>query len=277
MSYTYNSEFHSECELLEPIVNGAGIIYVVDGSCPYSAEYEAEMEILRWTGQPCMVLINPIENNDYTDEWKSALRQYFHVVRVFNAHNKNFERQLHILKLFGELAEVWNEKVTKAIDILTSYRSVLCAEASLSIASLLVEAIPYTVKIPVPQGGPEEIAKIGVKEKYEHDLRALEKKCRLRIEQLYGHENLVRTEIGIEFDEPDLFNMKKWYFFGLSKKGLIAVGAVTGAGASATAGLGIDAVAGGTSLGGVAAVGSVLGLISRAVGAWYNTDKLGKI
>ena len=41
--------------------------------------------------------------------------------------------------------------------------------------------------------------------------------------------------------------------------------------------LGIDAVAGGTSLGGVAAVGSVLGLISRAVGAWYNTDKLGKI
>jgi hypothetical protein len=45
----------------------------------------------------------------------------------------------------------------------------------LSIASLLVEAIPYTVKIPVPQGGPEEIAKIGVKEKYEHDLRALEK------------------------------------------------------------------------------------------------------
>jgi hypothetical protein len=256
LSYTYNSEFHSECELLEPIVNGAGIIYVVDGSCPYSAEYEAEMEILRWTGQPCMVLINPIENNDYTDEWKSALRQYFHVVRVFNAHNKNFERQLHILKLFGELAEVWNEKVTKAIDILTSYRSVLCAEASLSIASLLVEAIPYTVKIPVPQGGPEEIAKIGVKEKY---------------------ENLVRTEIGIEFDEPDLFNMKKWYFFGLSKKGLIAVGAVTGAGASATAGLGIDAVAGGTSLGGVAAVGSVLGLISRAVGAWYNTDKLGKI
>ena len=71
--------------------------------------------------------------------------------------------------------------------------------------------------------------------------------------------------------------MKKWYFFGLSKKGLIAVGAVTGAGASATAGLGIDAVAGGTSLGGVAAVGSGLGLISRAVGAWYNTDKLGKI
>jgi hypothetical protein len=54
------SQFADECELLEPILNGAGILYVVDGSVPYGEEYEPEMEILRWTGQPSMALINPI-------------------------------------------------------------------------------------------------------------------------------------------------------------------------------------------------------------------------
>ena len=54
------SSFPDECELLRPIVEGAGILYVVDGSVPYGPEYEAEMEILRWTGRPSMAVINPI-------------------------------------------------------------------------------------------------------------------------------------------------------------------------------------------------------------------------
>jgi predicted GTPase len=43
-----SNQFKDEVELLEPILNGAGIIYVVDASKPYGAEYEIEMEILRW-------------------------------------------------------------------------------------------------------------------------------------------------------------------------------------------------------------------------------------
>ena len=42
-------KFSAEVELLRPIVNGAGIIYVVDGAVAYGPDYEAEMEILRWT------------------------------------------------------------------------------------------------------------------------------------------------------------------------------------------------------------------------------------
>ncbi|MEO8985432.1 MAG: GTPase domain-containing protein, partial [Rhodanobacter sp.] len=38
------ARFHDECELLRPIIDGAGILYVVDGSVPYSSENEAEME-----------------------------------------------------------------------------------------------------------------------------------------------------------------------------------------------------------------------------------------
>ena len=44
--------FPDECELLRPVVEGAGILYVVDGGVPFGPEYEPEMEILRWTGAP---------------------------------------------------------------------------------------------------------------------------------------------------------------------------------------------------------------------------------
>ncbi len=48
--------YRDECQALRPVVDGAGIIYVVDGSCPYGVDYEAEMEILRWSGQPSLAL-----------------------------------------------------------------------------------------------------------------------------------------------------------------------------------------------------------------------------
>ena len=57
-AHVSDARFHDERELLRPIVEGAGILYVVDGSRPYGRQYEAEMEILRWTGRPRMALIN---------------------------------------------------------------------------------------------------------------------------------------------------------------------------------------------------------------------------
>ena len=81
-------KFHDECELLTPLIEGAGILYVVDGSKPYGAEYETEMQILRWTGQPRMALINLIGDDDHTEQWRRALDQYFSLVRL-DQHGDN--------------------------------------------------------------------------------------------------------------------------------------------------------------------------------------------
>jgi len=75
-------EFPEEVKLLTPIMEGAAILYIVDGSRPYGADYESEMEILRWTGQASMALINPIEREAHVDEWRQELTQYFKKVRV---------------------------------------------------------------------------------------------------------------------------------------------------------------------------------------------------
>ncbi|HEY6598652.1 MAG TPA: GTPase, partial [Pseudomonadales bacterium] len=62
--------YRDECELLRPILAGAGILYVVDGSRPYGPEYEPEMEVLRWTGRPRLALINLIASGDHVEEWR---------------------------------------------------------------------------------------------------------------------------------------------------------------------------------------------------------------
>ncbi|RZA21976.1 MAG: DUF3482 domain-containing protein, partial [Proteobacteria bacterium] len=81
-----SGQYRYECELLKPILDGAAILYVADGSHPFRANFESEFEILQWTGQPSIALLNQIGDGHYEEEWKRALQQYFKAVRVFNTH-----------------------------------------------------------------------------------------------------------------------------------------------------------------------------------------------
>ncbi|MEZ4287155.1 MAG: hypothetical protein R3A47_03215 [Polyangiales bacterium] len=75
--FSGTEEFVEECRLLTPILEGAAILYVVDGDEPYRKNYEAEMEILEFTGQPAMALINRSTTGRFVDDWQRALNQYF--------------------------------------------------------------------------------------------------------------------------------------------------------------------------------------------------------
>jgi hypothetical protein len=92
-AHAADARFHDERELLTPIMEGAGILYVVDGSRPYGRQYEAEMEVLRWTGRLRMALIILISSGDHVDEWRAALTQYFSIVRVFDAPRSDVGRE----------------------------------------------------------------------------------------------------------------------------------------------------------------------------------------
>ena len=124
--------FHDECELLAPIVAGAGILYVVDGSRPYGRHYEAEMEVLRSTGRPRMALINLISSGDHVGEWRAALSQYFSIVRVFDAVRADFAKRIELLRAFGAIDERWAPPLNAAADALVAARSCVkqCAAAS---------------------------------------------------------------------------------------------------------------------------------------------------
>jgi hypothetical protein len=76
---------------------------VVDGTVPYSRDFEAEMEILRWTGRPRMALVNRIGTGNHIEEWKKALGQYFSLVREFDANRASFDDRIRLLESFREL------------------------------------------------------------------------------------------------------------------------------------------------------------------------------
>jgi hypothetical protein len=107
--------FRNECELLRPIVEGAGFIYVVDGAAPYGPEYDAEMEILRWTGQPSLAVINPIGQPRFVEPWRRALEQFFRIVRVMDVLQAPFDQQLELLRAFGQMREAWRSPVDEAV------------------------------------------------------------------------------------------------------------------------------------------------------------------
>ncbi len=266
-SHGNDSEFRNEVELLKPVMEGAGILYVVDGSVPFGREYEAEMEILRWTGQPRMALINPIGEADHVGEWTAALGQYFSVVRVFDAVMADFRKQIELLRAFGQLNEQWRQPLETAVDSLVSDRNRRRARAARIIAETIGEMLIFRVEEDLPAESSPESLRSPLLARYREGLQRMERRCRDRIEELYDHHNVRRIEDDLELLESgQLFSEETWSIFGLSKGEIIGFGAVSGG----IAGGFIDAALGGASFLLGAAIGAGIGGVAAA----FTADKL---
>jgi len=258
-------QFKDEVALLEPIVNGAAILYVVDGSRPYGAEYEAEMEILRWTGQPSMALINPIENSDYIDEWNNALAQYFKSVRVFNPMKADFEKHIELLQTFTHLNPNWADRLNAIIADLKQKRAQQ-RELSVTILARLVDDLcQYQVCQKILTESQAKTIKPMLDKQYKHWMKQREEAAIRELLANYAH---FQTQVSLDiFDlPPDLFDCDQWFAWGLDKKQLIyaatAAGAVTGAA--------VDIAVAGSSL----MMGAIGGGLIGAGSAWFGADKL---
>ena len=265
--------FTDEVELLGPIMDGAGILYVVDGSKPYGPEYEAEMEILRWTGRPSMALINPIGNADHVDEWRNALGQYFRIVRVFNAVTEEFDKRLELLRAFGQLQEAWRAPLDEAVRALEAERARKGRAAARVVADLLVEALTHVER----RGGlPHDAAEAPIREelleRFKAALRASEERARRKVEAIYAFDKLERREAALDAELGELFSKRSFVLFGLSKPQLVMLGA----GSGLAAGLLVDAAVAGVSHGAGAVIGGVFGAAGAALG-WFGSDKLADV
>ena len=258
-----NARFVDECELLEPILRGAGILYVVDGSVPYGPEFEAEMEILRWTGQPSMALINLIGSDYHGEAWKNALNQYFRVVREFNAVHSEFSQRLALLRVFGELEPAWHEPLNEAISVLGEARAYLDRQAYRAIAEMMAEMLvaDETKKISVEDSAEGYEDKL--LETLKSKLRRIESTARRNIERIYRFGDLERQESSLPALQEDLFSEDQWYLWGLNRKELLGVGAVGGA----VVGGALDVGIGGASLMLGSLVGAVVGGAAALAGS----------
>ncbi|MGD8417419.1 MAG: DUF3482 domain-containing protein [Pseudomonadales bacterium] len=261
--------FRDECELLRPIVDGAGILYVVDGSKPYGAEYELEMQILQWTGRPRMALINLIGEEDHTVEWQQALDQYFSLVRVFDAVAADFETRVALLKAFGELNPDWRSPLDRAVTALIEERNRRRSKSAAEIVACLVDSLSMEERGPLTEGTPVEPVRTRLTEQLKQRLRRREERCREAVQSFYRHEALALAETGQTLLDTDLFTETGWELFGLSRQRLVVTGAITGA----LAGGGVDLLLGGASL----ALGAGIGALLGGAGAWLGGNELARV
>ncbi len=261
--------FAAECRLLTPALEGAGILYVVDGSRPFGEEYEAEMEILRWTGQPSLALINMIGDADYSAQWSNALGQYFRIVRVFDAMTADFDKRIQLLLAFGQIREEWREPLEKAVRILEAEQAQRRKLSARIIAETIGAMMTHSCQRRLVGGETDQDILEALRAKYRQDLVSMEQKCSSDVERIYDYRYLERHEAVVRLLDEDLFAKRTWNLFGLTKQQLIATGSAGGAAAGGV----IDIAVGGHSL----LLGAGIGALIGGVSAWVSADRVAEI
>ncbi len=258
--------FRNECELLRPVVAGAGLIYVVDGATPYGPEYDAEMEILRWTGQPSLAVINPIGVPRFVEPWRLALEQFFRVVRVLDVQQAPFEQQLELLRAFGQMRESWRRPVEEAVAALIENRARQDDDAARVIAEMIAEALTHRETKDIAKDEDPTRHSASLENNYNRRIRQFEARARREVEAIYGFDEVDREEVDMTLLETDLLSRESWLAFGLKRRDLVVVSATGGA----IAGGVVDSALLGASF----LVGSVVGGVIGGALGYFSSDKL---
>lgn len=259
-------EFIDECLLLEPVLSGAGIVYVVDASKPFRPDFSAEMEILRWTGRPRMAVMNAISGEtDFSEEWRERLGEFFNLTRTFNAHRARFRERIRLLRQLLEIEDRNRDKIEKTIVLVEMEWDQRRSEAADIVVDLLEKGLTERVcknvtGERVDRGYKRERVEVELREKYRKELRKLEAKHHRRLVELYRHgeAEVVGAEEGDLVSGEDLFAEETWQFLGLRPGQLALAGGLAGVAAGGT----VDLATGGATAGFGALIGGAGGLLA---------------
>jgi hypothetical protein len=248
--------FVHECRLLEPVMAGASLLYVVDVAQPLELRHEAETEILRLTGAPRIALLNQTGEPRHRAAWEARLRQNFSTVIDFDAHRADFSNRLALLEALATVDLAGKAKLRAAIAILQRDRDdKLDTTARLMIdllADLLTARHVEALRDPLRMATQRH----EIEERFRGKLVQRETAVHREIVKTFAHQRVaVAGEGPHEKFSDGLFVESTWSLLGLSGWRLLA----TGAGGGALAGAKLDLMLGFASWGLGAAVGGVLG------------------
>ncbi|PID77371.1 MAG: hypothetical protein CSB24_01840 [Deltaproteobacteria bacterium] len=262
-----NPELADDCELLGPIIDGAAIIYVVDGSRPLRQVDRIEMEILRLSGQPRMAILNNKEKGaDYIEEWKEEFRKNFNVFRLFNAHKATCAERISLLEALKAINQDLESVLNKVIDSFKTDWQRRNQQSMELICKLLQQCLQHQVEMPVSTAPDRKQVEEKLHIQYCRDINRMEKEIHRKIKALFKH-NIFDFEFSKNrILHEDLFSEQTWQLLGLNRSQMMVVGGISGAGLGAAA----DLIAHGASLGLFMTVGGVLG----SAGALFGGKKV---
>ncbi len=268
-TFKKSHEFVDEVRLLSAIMEDDEnhdapryILYVVDGSHPYRKSYEDEFEIIRRTGKPCIALINSIGPKDFSKDWQTALFQFFHNVRLFNAGTVKFQDRLVLFEALKSFDPLMGDHLQEVKSLLQESQSYRFQDAYDLIAELIFEVLTEVISLPAGKKRVSDSDRKNAILKYNQFLEELEARCRKKVELLFNYKKVERVEKRLDkpIYEKDLFSSETWELLGLSRKQVI----LTGLSSGLAAGGALDLMVGETSFFTGAILGGVTGLASSA-------------
>ena len=271
---TAGEEFGDERRLLEPLLEGAGILYVVDPAKPLRDDFLAEMEILRWTGLPRLALLNRHDGASGADEeaWRSRLGATFNLVRTFDAHHARYDERLRLLKALLEIEEGHRGLLEETIALVEDEWRQRREEAAEAAVDFLERALGLRVRATLEERDLQlptrrDKKTVLLEKRYFEELAAIERECFDRILKIYRH-HLLKADSGAgAFEGIDLGSKETWTKWGLGRGQLAAAAAVLGA---TTGLLAIDLPTGGMSHG----AGTVVGFLGGGAAGWFKGGAL---
>ncbi|MBS0014520.1 MAG: GTPase/DUF3482 domain-containing protein [Desulfobacterales bacterium] len=255
-----DAEFAHECRLLTPLAAGAGVIFVVDGTRPVRTADRLEMDILRLTGAPRMAVINTKDrkHGDYIEEWKTAARMHFNIIRVFDAQRASFSERMDLLKSLKVIDPDWDEALQRVIDAFETDWHMRLEQAAAIITDLLASVLQYRAKKTVHDASGTEAVEKQLAVEYRRQVADTEKKAHHRIKKRFKH-NIFSYDLPAQsLAGEELFSEKTLKALGLTRSQMAWAGAGIGAGIGAKADLALAGLTFGvfTALGGALGAGS---------------------
>jgi len=267
-----SGEFDDECLLLEPLIDGAGLLYVIDPTKPLRDEFIAEMEILRWTGRRRMALLNAKgESEQHERAWKDRLGSYFNLVRTFNAHHARFDERRRLLRSLLEIDEEHAGVIESTIRFLDDEWRQRREESAEVMVDVLEKAMLLRESRVLDERDFEvehrrERVKDEMVSAYYEEVTKLVKKGVDKLLKIYRHHLVQIDWEEFGFEDVDLEAAETWSKWGLSRSQL----ALAGGAAGAAAGVAVDVGTGGLTHG----AGTLVGTLAGAAAAFFKGNEL---
>jgi GTPase Era involved in 16S rRNA processing len=274
-------EFSDECELLSPLADGAGIIFVVDGSRPLRNTDKIEMEILRMTGLPRMAVINAkeVHHAEFLEDWRTESRKYFNNVRKFDAHRATYAERIDLLESLKMIDQDWQPALAEVIKAFKQNWQFRINYSSQIITDMLKSISQHRIKKSCKSEDEVPGLTKQLQSDFQNDVVNIERSAHKKIRQQFKH-NIFNYELpAYSIIKEDLFAKKSWRLLGLKQWQIAAAGGGGGGAVGAKidlalAGLGFGVF---TAIGGLIGAGSAAYAAKQAAGAKVKGLPLGRL
>ena len=268
-----DDRFADEKRLLEPLCDGAGVLYIVDPSRPLRDDFLAEMEILRWTGRPRLALLNRRAGSSGPDEdeWRTRLGAAFNLTRTFDAHHARFDERIRLLRALLDIEERHRPLLEETIRLVHNEWNLRREESAETILGFLETALTLRVTatleekdLSLPARRQRKAAELA--KRYFEKLATLERDCSAELLRIHRHHLLTADADPATYQGIDLAHEEAWTKWGLGRTQLSLAAAIAGGAAGAT----LDIATGGLTHG----VGALVGALGGGAAAWFKGGSL---